>query len=282
MLSLNTALTALRANQVALDVIGNNIANANTPSYHRQEVRLAEREPIEIGGHYLGQGVRITQIHRAYDEATEAAISQNISDQASVTTRLQTVREIEAQFAPEQGSLLDRLEQLFGELERLTAEPDDEATRSIVIRSAADVAGEINRLNQQLNDLTSRLDGEIEFVLQEVQRRSGEILDVNAQIQAAVMRGKSPNDLLDRRDRLINELAELVDVRLETQVNVSSDPPSTQTFLRLANGQLSFATEPAELFSTLDSNGQRIILAAGSSRPISVVSGQLGGLLAAQ
>lgn len=282
MLNLNTALSALHANRVALDVIGNNIANANTPGYHRQGVRLTEREPVELGGYYLGQGVRVAEIHRAFDAATEAAINQNSSEQAYIAARLRTAQQIESQFAPQEGSLGDRLEKLFGQLQRLTAEPDDDATRSMVVQSAEQLANTVGKLNQQMDQMTTDLDREIESALKEIGRYSAEILDLNNRIQAAVLRGQSPNDLLDQRDQLVDSLSQLIDVRLETQVHISSDVQSAQTVLHLANGQIASAAQPIELLSTVNSTGQRIVVAAGATTPLTVASGKLGGLLAAR
>ena len=204
MFNMSTALSALRANQMALSVIGNNVANASTPDYHRQDLRLVDMQPIELGGIHIGQGVDISYVDRAFDAVTESSLTRNISEQASIETRLQVSRQVESLMTPGQGTILDRLETLFEDLERLTAQPDNTANRSIVVRSAQNLNEQINEVACQLNDLVARLDREIEDKLVVIRESTQEIVDLNIKIRAAEVRELAPNALKDRRDRLVN------------------------------------------------------------------------------
>ncbi|MCA9218016.1 MAG: hypothetical protein KDB27_33325, partial [Planctomycetales bacterium] len=88
--AIDTALSALRANQMAMEIVGNNIANTNTPNFHRQEARFETNNSVNLSGFQVGQGVKIAYIHRSYDFATEEAILLNIADLNAIQTQLST------------------------------------------------------------------------------------------------------------------------------------------------------------------------------------------------
>jgi flagellar hook-associated protein FlgK len=282
MMNMSTALTALRTSQTGLKVVGNNIANANTPGYHRQELRLVDRMPVEIDNLYIGQGVEISHIHRAYDLATENALTRNIGEQAAVKAELQTSRQIEALVIPGQGTILDRLEGLFNDLERLTAAPDNAATRSIVLGSAQSLTESINNMSRALEDITAQIDQTILAKLAFIEAKTGEISDLNVKIFEAEIRKQSPNDLMDRRDALINDLAEVIDVEVASQLLEGPNNNIAETVLRLAEGQLGVARQPLKLRTTVDDSGTRLIIKDGQNVPIEVNYGELGGLLRAR
>lgn len=279
MMNMSTALTALRASQAGLQVVGNNIANANTPGYHRQELRLVDRFPIDMNGLHFGQGVDIAYIHRAYDLATENAITRNIGEQAAVEAELRKTREVESLVTPGQGTVLDRLENLYNDLTRLTAAPDNAATRSIVLGSAQSLAESISNLARSLDDITTRIDQEIFAKLQFIEDKSAEIADLNVQIFEAEIRNLSPNDLKDRRDALVNDLAQAIDVEVTSQSMIGRDNNISETVLRLAEGQLGVARRPLELKTTVDETGTRLIIKDGQNLPVEINFGELGGLL---
>ncbi len=282
MLNMSTALSAIRASQIGLSVVGNNIANANTPGYHRQELRLVDAMPVEINNLQMGMGVEISHIHRAYDLATENALTRNISEQSSISAQLDVSREIESILTPGHGAIVDRLESLFNDLSRLTADPDNSATRAVVIGSAQSLSASINTLAQGLHDLTLRLDTAIESQLALIRDKSEEIADLNIRIREAEIRQQSPNDLLDRRDALVNELADIVDTEIDFHTTLVGDQEIPETVIRLAEGQAYILRTPLDLRSTVDPSGKRLVVTEGGDRTLDITLGKLGGLLTAR
>lgn len=282
MLNFSTALSAMRANQAALQTVANNLANSTTPGYHRQEIRLVDRPPVQQAGLYLGQGVDVAEIHRAYNSVTESAITRNISEQAGINARLGVARELEALMIPGQGNLHDQMEKLFNEIERLTVSADDNAVRSIVIRTAQNLANSINDLDRQIVSKMEDVDHAILERLNEINTKAAEISDLNLRIQAAEAVAKSPNDLLDRRDMLVNELAQIIDVDLEIVSNPDLEASSGTPVIRMADGTVGLSDKLTQFLTTLDENGNRIICRVGSSHPIEVTKGELGGMLIAR
>ena len=134
----NTGLSALQASQAALATVSNNIANANTDGYHRQQVHFASRAPLQIGNDLVGRGVDVSRINQVRDGVLEQALTRNTSGLSFVSTQLETLQSIEALLAPVDGSLNDRLEAFFNSIEQLSARPGEPVLRSAVLNAASD------------------------------------------------------------------------------------------------------------------------------------------------
>ncbi|MGI9515714.1 MAG: flagellar basal body protein, partial [Pirellulaceae bacterium] len=89
MLNFNAGLSALRASQAAMDVVANNIANANTPGYHRQTVHQVEEQPLYDGQFWRGTGVSISRSNQIASRAVESALTANVTNLNQVDQALQ-------------------------------------------------------------------------------------------------------------------------------------------------------------------------------------------------
>lgn len=213
MFHFSTAESAIRTAQIGLDVVSNNIANASTPGYHRQLVRQVDRFPVEIDGLSIGTGVEVARIDRIIDTVTEESITRNISDAGTLQPQIDTLKRLESMLAPSVGSLHDRLGTFLGELHALTNTPGDSAALRVAVDSAVALADELGSLSANVNGLARDLRQQIEDDVETVNRLSAQMADLNKQIASLEGRGSSPNDLHDRRDAVINELAEYADMR---------------------------------------------------------------------
>src|SRR5437867_620749 len=137
MLGLSTGLSALRVSQRALDVIGQNIANASTPGYHRQVLNLTTRTPVELDNLSIGTGVQITDVRRLHDSLLENALTQHTSQSSDTTTQLETLQHLEALLATGDGSIHDTMEKFFGGLEQLSTKPNDVTLRRVLLGTAS-------------------------------------------------------------------------------------------------------------------------------------------------
>lgn len=272
MSSFSTGLSALNTSQQALDLIGQNISNANTPGYHRQVARLADRSPVEIQGLSIGTGVQITNIARMRDALIEAALTQQQSDLSGTTSQLTAMQQLESSLTGDDGSIHDRLEAFFNQLEQLSAKPDDSTLRQGVLGSAAALTDQLNATASQFDGIRNGLDQQIAGIVKEINPIARQIADLNGQIQRAQASGVDPNDLLDQRDQLVNELADRVGVRVIEQ-------DQGQTTVLLGGVALVVGTQAAQLSSTVDDQGDAAITLAGSDQPIDISGGKLGGLL---
>jgi flagellar hook-associated protein FlgK len=268
----STGLSALTASQRVLDIIGENIANASTPGYHRQVANLVESAPNVLGGLAIGTGVQVEDITRQRSAYLDQALNQQASAAADATTQLTALQQVQAFLAPGQGSVADSLNTFFNGLDQLAANPDDVAQRQVVVSNAGALADQLNTLSGQLDAQHGSLDSQIDAVLKEVNTRTSKIADLNGQIQRQIFQGIQPNDLMDQRDQLVNEVAQRLGIR-------TVELPDGQTTVLAGGGMLVGGNVAVPLVKTTDSAGNVVIAAGGAQTPLDVSGGQLAGLL---
>ncbi|MEX2285678.1 MAG: flagellar hook-associated protein FlgK [Planctomycetaceae bacterium] len=275
MLNLSTGLTALQSNQVALDVIAQNIANANTPGYHRQVAQLVERAPVELNGLFIGTGVDVSEIRQIRSGIIEEALTRNISQRADAGTQLDAMRQIESLLTPGSGSIHDRFQTFFDNLQQLSTRPNDSTLRRIVLQSAAALTSEINSLSDGYLRFRSQLDSEIEQTVDQINGYTAKIAQLNRTIQIASSQGSVPNDLLDQRDELVNRLAELVGVN-------ATQEGGQRVTINLVDGGVLATDSPVPLQVLYSQSGQAEVAIQGFTDPITFHGGKLAGLLEAR
>lgn len=274
MWNFSSGISAIRATQVALDTLANNIANARTAGYHRREVNFAERPSVVRDGYRHGMGTEVADIRRFRSGVVESAITRVVSDSADVTHQLDTLQQIESMLATSDGSLHGQLQSFFNELERLGANPDDRLQRIIVIDNANSLAGELRDLAGQLQAMSNRLDAEIEQTVSEINEISDEIADLDRKIRIATARGTDPLDLRDQRDNLVEELASRIDVF--AGLNDEGAP------LLIAGGSVQIGHRPLQLSVSEDASGNVTIVHPTLEKPLNIQGGKLAGLLASR
>lgn len=261
-------LSALAAGTRGLDLVGQNIANANTPGYHRQRLDFSSRTTDG----FSGTGVEITGVTRYEAQAVRTAILRGNSDQADATARLAVRRQVEATLGAGPGGIGGAFERFFNQVEGLTARPDDPAVRRPLIAAAGDLARQFTVAAADLDKLRADSGTEIRKTVNEVNDLTTRIADLNGRIQVVVQRGDQANDLQDQRDRLIDELSQRVDVRMVPQPYGAMNVMGTDTALVVGP----FASQYQV---SSDANNNLIVVQQGSTRPATFTSGTLGGML---
>lgn len=273
-MSLPIGYSAIRANQIALDTTANNIANANTPGYHRQVVRFRSRAPVEIDNLVLGTGVDAARIQRLRNQLVEQALTANVSERAEAAGTLEVLRQIESMFTPGTGSLHDRLQTFFNELQKLDARPSDVSQRRVVLQNAVSLAKEFQSLTARLATLRNEVAREIDQRVVQVNDLAKNIANLNRKIRLARARGLEANDLLDHRDQLVNELAEFVEA-------VPAEQGQNHPVVLLGDGSVLIGEQPPVLEVTTDDAGRIAVSQSGWDRTVRLDSGRLGALLSA-
>ena len=269
MTNFQIGLSALRASQFAMNVTANNLANANTPGYHRQRVDFEALEQDLFQGFGVGRGVKVSFVQRLRNQVIEASLTSATSDLGYVDQKLSIENQIESWLRPGDGSLNERLEAIFNEIVKLTGSPGEPVQRKAVVEQGVQFSAQLRRTSNQLFKLKT----EIEFqIQQEVRSLNGDFARL-AEVQKQILTANAnsiPNDLLDRRDQIINQIAEVVDVsRQENYQNGLS--------LSLANHSIQFGLSPPEV-STLHSDQGRLSITVGDlDNPVNLHSGRLSG-----
>jgi flagellar hook-associated protein 1 FlgK len=220
-MGLQTALRGLMAQQDALDTAGHNIANANTVGYSRQEVDLSASRALEIvtgssngnGTAELGTGVDVDGVTRARDRFLDLQYRAQAMRLGGLSTRVQSLETIEGALAePGETGISQELQTFWSDWEGLANDPEDSAARQAVVEAGKALGTSLGELNQQLTYSAEVAEAEITSIAGaggEVEQKAKEIALLNSAIRSSKTSGSEPNDLLDRRDVLLDELSSL-------------------------------------------------------------------------
>lgn len=263
-LGLETALRGLLAHQRAIDVTGHNIANANTLGYTRQRAELRETPPYEEvgapGG--LGTGVDVAAYARARDAFIDTQVRAQAMLRAYHEVREDGLRQVERALSePSDTGLSSLLGRFWSAWQDLATTPESAATRQALVQAGAALAGGFQSLRAQLVTIDGQVQTGIALTIADLNDTVAEIASLDRQITSMVASGLAPsNDLLDRRDLLIDRASTLVNL-------TKTDQPDGSVTLQVGASTLLQAGVPTVVGSVAD-------LGADLS------SGRLAGLVA--
>lgn len=267
-----TGLSALRANQTAMSVVGHNIANVSTKGYRRQDVIFTENPAVDYGGFSIGTGVSIGDIRSISSDALEASLVSNASQGGALATKLDTAKQLESLFLPGTGNIQERTEELFNHMQRLSALPTESTLRSAVVHSASQLSDEINRVINVLDEMQIETDLEIESVIADINAKSSQIAALNAQIVEAENVGKDAYGLRNERDVLVRDLAQLIDVEKTVRADGS------ERFV-MGGGMFAIETGLQDMQLVRNEQGELEVWKEGCDRPHLLGGGKLAGLI---
>ena len=210
----------VQAHQSALNNIGHNINNMNTPGYSRQRVEFNSFVPIylpalnraETPGQ-LGQGVVVDRIERVRDQLLDRRIVANASGEGYWEVRNNYVRDME-QLYMETGfnSIRSKMDSFWDAWQELSHNAADNEHRVAVINRGQTLIDGINMHYRGLTTLQTMANEDIEITVSNINELSRQISALNGEIQKVKAQGDNPNDLMDRRDYLTDEMSKLIDI----------------------------------------------------------------------
>ncbi len=267
-------ISAIRTHQRTLNTIGNNIANAATPGYHRQRVNLVTRLPQVDGVHLVGSGVDVGSIDRLYDSATEEALLRNVTQLGLVDAELDVSRRIESLFTPGDSSIHANLSDFFNSLESVANSPEVPTVRNEFLKSSEDLIYQFGRLNGDLEQQRHAVTSEVGDTVDLMNGIIADIAELNHNIRLARARLLEPNDLLDQRDGFVSQLAQWADVSIQTM-------DDGREVLLVSGSTVSVGESTTLLRAEYDDDDQLIVRVGKHTRPLDLRSGRLEGLLQA-
>jgi len=216
---LGTAASGLQAFQRSIAVAGNNISNANTEGYSRQRVELGTRPPNFTGQGFVGTGVQVESVSRLFDQFTVDRLRDTTSSSSQYDTLFQYNSRISNLLGDSDAGLSAGMETFFSSVQDLADNPSGIPQRQLVLSEATSLVGRIQNLSQQMDSMRNEISNGMGTLVNEINSLSTAIAETNRNILDATSlgAGQLPNDLLDKRDMLINQLSELVSVRTFTQ-----------------------------------------------------------------
>jgi flagellar hook-associated protein 1 FlgK len=221
-MGLHTSLRGLLAEQRALDVTSHNVANANTPGYSRQEAQLQATDALAMPtGDRLGTGVDVVAYKRIRDSFLDLQFRAQNMQVGAGTARADGLDQAELRLSePGDNGLAARLNSFWGKWADLANAPDSGAAKQALISDAKTLVTSVNALDQGLQTVASQAGAELGSITAtggQLQQIGKELAGLNGAIRDTQRVGGDPNDLLDRRDVLLDQLSSLA------QVSVADD-----------------------------------------------------------
>jgi flagellar hook-associated protein 1 FlgK len=274
--SLQIGRTALTASQVALQVTGNNFANASTPGYSRQIVSLAPYIDGRQGGLFLGRGVGISGINRQVDQALQARLWSGASAEQFAATASATLSLVESTLNElTDNDLSSGMQAFFDAWSELANSPDQDGARSLVIQQGRTLASQMRALRSDLTTIKAQLDGQLAASVQHADNLLGQIADLNTAIVQAEGGASQANGLRDQRDALVGELSQLLDVSVVEQPSGSLDVLVGSTPVVLAGESRGIELRR----DTVDGLVQISVAVKDDNTQLSITAGAVGALL---
>ena len=272
---------SLTAHNQGLTTIGHNLSNASTEGYSRQRVELGTMEPLyaphlnreETPGQ-IGQGVLATRVERIRDELLEGRIDSQAGLEGYWDTRDKYVLMLEqVHNEPSESSVRGLMDRFWDSWQELSLRPSDQAAREAVLSRGEALAEGIRDRYRRLSDFRSMVDGDIRGTVVQVNELARQIALLNGEIVKSKALGDNPNDLLDRRDLLVEKLGRLAPI--------TTDRRDADEFMVHLDGLVLVQGKVARGFEMggADADGFASPVWADTKLPASFPGGTLGALV---
>lgn len=209
---LNVGTRALMVNQTALQTVGNNIANVNTVGYSRQTVVTRAVEGQGTGGGYVGKGVQLVTIERAYSSFLTQQAQLTNSVAAADAMRAGQLLQLEDLFPAGDAGIGAAVNDMLNAFADVSTAPTDMTARSVVLQRADETATRFRDLSSKIDDMAYGARRQLADSVSAINDLAQRLAKVNGQIASAQGAGHTPNDLLDTRDQLLVELGSYIQV----------------------------------------------------------------------
>lgn len=242
------------AEQKALGVTSHNIANANTEGYSRQRVQRETTKPFytpsmnsAIGPGQMGTGVEITAIDRVRDKFLDFQVRRETSTLGRFSARDKYLGEVESIFnEPTEYGLSTEISKFYESWYSLSKQPESSNTRTVVAQQSDALAKELRHTYSQLEEVKNNVHDEIKQHIFDMNERLDKLNDLNQQIMQVTITKQHPNDLMDKRDLLLDQLSNVLNIdREEKEFNAYDvKPQNTESYSGIAGNELLVRKDP--------------------------------------
>ena len=277
--SLEIGKRALNAQRLAITVTGHNLANVNTPNFARQRAEF----DVGING-TPPSSVEVAQIRQIRDKALDERVRRHAQDFAKADAQSNRLGELEALFGDLPGSgITDTLSEFWDGWQDLTVNPESEAARLTIIERGETLALELRRFHGEFLQTHININAEISNKVSQINQIAESIAELNGQIITTEGSGVNANDERDRREQLLVELSEHINIRLLEEENGSAKVLIGGVALVDGIEASSLETDTVSaasrgITSSLANASVTEITALGGTE-ISITSGELAGLI---
>ena len=219
----NTAKSGLTVHQSGINVTSHNIANSSTVGYSRQRAKIQTSRPITLGAEagQVGTGAQISAIERVRDSFLDYQVRVETAELGKYSTKLDYLSQVEGIFnEPSDTGISTALSDFFDAFQELSKQSTSSSTRVVVTQKTKTLCDLINNTYTKLEKLQENSVESLKNSVKEVNSILEQLTTVNNQIRIASITGDNPNDLMDSRDNLLDELSSKFGIDVDkTQFN---------------------------------------------------------------
>ena len=213
--TLNTAKSGMNVSQVAIQTTSHNISNINTPGYSRQRINQSASSPYSMpgknsnfGAGQIGTGAQIDDVTRIRNSFYDYQYRSESHKYGSTSVKYEYFKNIEGIFnEPSDTAISSSLNSFFNSWSELSKDPQSSGVKSVVIENGKYLSNSINSAFKRLESLEEGLDKQSEYIMDEVNSMLSQLDKLEKNIKIIQGSGKSPNDFLDQRDQLLDNLS---------------------------------------------------------------------------
>jgi flagellar hook-associated protein 1 FlgK len=277
--TLQVASNALQANQIGLQVVGQNIANDNTPGYSREVVNYVPAPTQQVGGISLGTGVQVQGVVQVVDKFLEERLRGANSDVASSSTQSQTYQNLEGIVGALGNNSVDaNMNAFFSSIGNILNQPQSTSTRNLAVLQGQTLANGINSIASRVTQARSDLNNQIVNMTTSINQLLTQVANLNTQIVATEGGNSLTNQavgLRDQRAEDLTQLSNLVGISVQEQADGADN-------VFVGGDYLVFDGTARQVETTYQQAGglsAANISIVGANQPLNTQSGQLAGLL---
>ena len=220
---LSTGISGVRTYQRALATVGNNIANVDTEGYSRQRVEIAQSASSSEGSLNIGNGARAVRVQRSYDNFVVENLRSSQSQLNKHQATLEYVTQLENILADKQLSLSTSMDGFFAAVQEVSLSPSSVAARQNMLNVAETTVAQFTSVGTQLSLIEENSYSDLTGQVSSLNQLADQLASVNAALNRVNSLDKQPNELLDRRDTLIQDMSKLLRVHVVEKNNGAVD-----------------------------------------------------------
>ncbi len=205
--------SGITAYQRALATVSNNIANANTDGYSRQDVTLSANAPQRVGSDYLGTGTSLAGIRRQYDSFVDLNLRSSNSELQAQKPLVSYVNRLIDIMGDKSIGLTSAMSQFYSSARDLATSPASTVQRSAFLRDADGLASRFRELDSQFELLDNESRQAVQTDIGKINSLTKQLAQINRQMTRHVSESDQPAELLDQRDKLLRDLSTLTGVK---------------------------------------------------------------------
>lgn len=213
--TLNTAKSGMNVSQVAIQTTSHNISNINTPGYSRQKVSQTASNAYSYPGMnssftagQMGTGAQINDVTRIRNSFYDYQFRSESHEYGNTSIKYDYFKNIESIFnEPSDSAISSSLNSFFNSWNELSKDPENAGVKSIVVENAKYLSNSINNAFGKLESLEESLKSQQDYIMDEINSMLSQIEELDKNIKVVQGTGKSPNDMMDQRDSLLDDLS---------------------------------------------------------------------------